>query len=133
MDYGEKQHFEDPRNNLNLENWASEHDHQNLGSRALVFGESPDKKRETPDESQNLEEDAILDTGPVQDNAAVLNPQETPAKFEELQTIIGNHFDSHVVAEISRAENELSQTGDINNFYEEIRAMSAIATEKWAA
>lgn len=133
MDYGEKHHFEDPRNNLNLENWVPEHSHQNLGNRALIFGESLGEEREAPDGNQTLEGNANLTASPVQDDIAATTPKKPSARFENLQFIIGNHFDSNTIAEISRAENELSQTGDIDNFYEEIREMSKIATEKWAA
>lgn len=133
MDYGEKHHFEDPRNNLNLENWAPEHSRQNLGNRALFFGESPSEEQESSDGGQNLRENTNFAAGPVQNNATAMSLKKAPARFENLQSIIGNHFNSNVVAEINRAENELSQTGDIDNFYEEIREMSAIATEKWVA
>lgn len=133
MDYGEKHHFEDPRNNLNLENWAPEHSRQNIGNRALVFGESPSEEQESSDGGQNLRENTNFAADSVQNNATAMSPQKAPAGLENLQFIIGDRFNSDVVAKINLAENELSQTGDIDNFYEKIRTMSEIATEKWAA
>ena len=131
MDYGEKQHFEeDPRDNLNLENWAPEHDSKDIGNMVLASNENA-KLEEKP-----LEEDFIKadnDMPKIENISIPASRTENPANVERLELIVGNRFGNNVETEIKRAEDELGQTGNISNFYDEMREMSKIATEKWVA
>ena len=136
MDYGEKNsetRFNDPRDNLNLENWAPERDPKSLGGQAIFSNaESPRSAEVTPAVTKMPESDLgqIVDLAPTPEIPAA-NPVTNPAR--NLQPIVGSRFSDAVTTEISRAENELTQTGNISNFYDEIRDMAEIAGESWAA
>lgn len=128
MDYGEKNsetRFNDPRDNLNLENWAPERDPKNLGGQAIF---SSVKEAEKMPESDLVQ---IVDLTPMPVES--VTAKTTVEGARNLQSIIGNHFNDAVTTEISRVENELNQTGNISNFYDEIRDMAEIAGENWAA
>lgn len=129
MDYGEKHHFEDPRDNLNLENWTPEHNSRNIGNRAFFSSEL-----ETQKNSSDSPIGEIVDLAPAPPaHQAVAMSETLSANTKDLRPIIGDRFNSNVVAEIGRAENELSQTGNIGNFYDEIRDMAMAAVESWTA
>ena len=129
MDYGEKHHFEDPRDNLNLENWAPERNPRDIGNRAFFSSESENKENSSDDALGQ-----IVDLAPVSLTSQTGNTDEAPATgAKNFQSIVGDRFNSNVATEISRAENELSQTGDISSFYDEIRDMATAAAESWAA
>ena len=130
MDYGEKANnearFNDPKDNLNLENWVPERDPRNLGGQAIFSAAT-----ETEDTSENsLGQIVDLAPGPV-------TPQpESPIAGQgtrDLQAIVGNRFNEAAITEVHRAEDELSQTHNISNFYDEIRNMAELAGEHWAA
>lgn len=128
MDYGEKNsetRFNDPRDNLNLENWAPERDPKNLGGQAIFSSVKEAEKMPESDLGQ------IVDLTPMPVESATAKTTIEGAR--NLQPIIGNHFNDAVTTEISRAENELNQTGNISNFYDEIRDIAEIAGENWAA
>lgn len=129
MNYGEKGHFDDPRDNLNSENWAI---NPEMTNNQVIF--SSEKNIETSPEDTLGQ---IIDLTPAPAPAIVQTdnaPQDqTPEKNRNLQPIMGDHFNSDVATEIHRAENELSQTGNISDFYNEIRDMAEIATENWVA
>lgn len=129
MDYGEKHHFEDPRDNLNLENWAPERNPRDIGNRAFFSSESENKENSSDDALGQ-----IVDLAPVSLTSQTGNTDEAlVANVKNFQPIVGDRFNSNVATEISRAENELSQTGDISSFYDEIRDMATAAAESWAA
>lgn len=128
MNYGEKNsetRFNDPRDNLNLENWAPERDPKNLGGQAIFSSVKEAEKMPESDLGQ------IVDLTPMPVES--VTAKTTVEGARNLQSIIGNHFNDAVATEISRAENELNQTGNISNFYDEIRNMAEIAGENWAA
>lgn len=130
MDYGEKHDSETRFNgtgeNLDLGNWAPERDPKNLGEQAISSSVA-----ETEQVSEdNLGQIVELTPAPAEPNANVITQGAQP---KNLQPIVGNHFNDAVVAEIHRAEDELSQTQNISNFYDEIRDMAEIAGEHWAA
>lgn len=128
MDYGEKNsetRFNNPRDNLNLENWAPERDPKNLGGQAIFSSVKEAEKMPESDLGQ------IVDLTPM--SIESVTAKTTVEGARNLQSIIGNYFNDAVTTEISRAENELNQTGNISNFYDEIRDMAEIAGENWAA
>lgn len=131
MDYGEKQHFEDPRDNLNLENWGAERDTRNIGNRVVASSEAVKTLTESP--AEELGQIVDLTPPPTIELENTPARQETPYNSEKLKTVLGDKFTASAMAEIHRAENELSQTGNISDFYDEISEMSKIATENWAA
>ncbi len=132
MDYternGENIRHEGLENNFNLENWAPERDSKNIGNRVVLSSET------------EAEEDPLAnDLGQIIDlpspaQSRVDDQSDTSAEVSRnLQSIIGSHFSDAVMTEISRAENELSQTENVSNFYDEIRDMAEIARGSWAA
>lgn len=133
MDYGEKQYTEDPRDNLNLENWTPEHDLKNIGNRAIFSNENApldeDSKDNVLGQIVDIDTTSALMSRPSGDGRV----QDTTDSREQHSIVIGDHFDDRLITEINRAENELSQTGNISNFYDEIRNTANIASEKWVA
>ncbi len=132
MDYGEKQYFDDSRDNLNLENWTSEHNLRNIGSGAIFS----DKNNPVLDSTENdvLGQIVDIDTAAVSTSNAssdAVESKNTAGPNEQYAAIVGDHFNDRVFTEIKRAEGELSQTDNMNNFYEEIRGMASIASDKW--
>ena len=133
MDYGEKQYIEDPRDNLNLENWTLEHDLKNIGNKAIFSNENTSSVEEPSDNTlgQIIDIDTASALMPKPND--VKHPQEAIKSTEQHTMAIGDHFDDRTLTEINRAENELSQTENISNFYDEIRNMADAASEKWVA
>lgn len=130
MDYGEKQHFEDPRDNLNLENWAPERNPRDIGSRAFFSNESETKSQPS---DGSLGQIIDLAPAPLPAQPKTFPDATSEADHDRLKSIIGDRFGSDAVTEIHRAENKLDQTKNISDFYDEIRGMAEIATESWVA
>ena len=129
MDYGEKRgndaRFDDLRDNLNLGNWAPERNAKSIGERAILSSDVE------PQEAPNTDLVQIVELSPEPIAHQVDASRGTEPR--DLKSIVGDHFSDKVTAEIYRAENELSQTSNICNFYDEIRDMVEIAGENWAA
>lgn len=150
MDYNRAQNFEDPRDNLNLENWGIEsapqaspeafnpgtqfnsqpmpgetlsYNPQNIGNKAII---SSNISGQTEPSDAKMGQIIDLTPPPVSTTAGGSNAKN-------LDAIVGNSFSHSALSEVRRAENELGQTGNIDNFYEEIRGMSKLASERWAA
>ncbi len=136
MDYGEKQHFEDPRDNLNSENWAApERNSRDLGNKILTSNEESANQNQE-EKIESLAQIVELAPAPGAENTPVSSPEKTSAEVKGLQVLVGNHFNEDLEKEIDRAENELTQTGNICKFYNEIRGegeMSEVARGNWAA
>ena len=129
MDYGEKRgndaRFDDLRDNLNLGNWAPERNTKSIGERAILSSDVE------PQEAPNTDLVQIVELSPEPIAHQVDASRGTEPR--DLKSIVGDHFSDKATAEIYRAENELSQTSNICNFYDEIRDMVEIAGENWAA
>ena len=133
MNYGERNsedtRFENPQNNLNLENWAPERDSKSIGNRVISSNDL-----EVDQESSTDNFGQIVDLpSPIQASQIDSQNGASVETSKNLQSIIGDHFSDTVMTEINRAENELSQTENISNFYDEIRDMAEIARGSWAA
>lgn len=113
--------------NINLSsnevNWTPERDNRSIGNKAIISGEEVPKP------------DAIEILPPPEPPIAEVNEQkkespetaevltEIPVFDEKLIRTDGDRIARSALVEIEKAEEKLNQTGNVSDFYEEVRNM----------
>ena len=114
MDYGEKLQLDNPSGS-NLENWTPDRDVKSIGNKVIFSGETePNIVPPTPPLGEIISEEPTLPTAEVSDSKLPFPLASIHPKGQEVS--------SETLDVLKASETKLSQTGDISNFYNEIRA-----------